>query len=298
VDTLSAIVVDAASFAAWLFLVAVGLTLIFGVLRLLNIAHGAFYSVGAYAAVYAIGTSVSLGWGTVLQLAAALGAASGIGAVIGVLVERCVLRRLYGYPEALVLIATYALFLVLDDLTKMISGGRSLYAAQPRDSLGQMSIGDLQYPVYDIALIAVSLIVAAATWYALNRTRLGHRVTAVVFDSEISAAMGIHVGRIKTGTFIVGAVLGCIAGALTAPKIAVSPGMGVEVIVIAFAVVVVGGLGSIPGALLGAIIIGLARAMTAHLVPELEVFAVYFVMVAVLAVRPYGLLAPAVARRI
>lgn len=297
-DTLNAIVVDAASFAAWLFLVAVGLTLIFGVLRLLNIAHGAFYSVGAYAAIYAIGASVSLGWGTALQLAAALGAASAIGAMIGLLVERCVLRRLYGYPEALVLIATYALFLVLDDLTKMISGGRSLYAAQPRDSLGQMSIGDLQYPVYDIALIAVSLIVAAAAWYALNRTRLGHRVTAVVFDSEISAAMGIHVGRIKTGTFIVGSVLGCIAGALTAPKIAVSPGMGVEVIVIAFAVVVVGGLGSIPGALLGAVIIGLARAMTAHLVPELEVFAVYFVMVAVLAVRPYGLLAPAAARRI
>jgi len=110
--------------------------------------------------------------------------------------------------------------------------------------------------------------------------------------------MGVHVGRIKTGTFIVGSVLGCLAGALTAPKIAVSPGMGVEVIVIAFAVVVIGGLGSIPGALLGAAIIGLARATAAHLVPELEVFAVYLVMVAVLVVKPYGLLAPATARRI
>ncbi|HVX78554.1 MAG TPA: branched-chain amino acid ABC transporter permease [Bradyrhizobium sp.] len=296
--TFSAIVVDAASFAAWLFLVAVGLTLIFGVLRLLNIAHGAFYAIGAYASIYAISASVALGWGTALQLAAALGAAGVIGAVVGLLVERCVLRRLYGYPEPLVLIATYAVFLVLDDLTKMISGGRSLYAPQPRDSLGQIAIGGLQYPVYDIALIAVSLIVAAAVWYTLNRTRLGRCVTAVVFDSEISAAMGIHVGRIKTGTFIVGSVLGCLAGALTAPKIAVSPGIGVEVIVVAFAVVVVGGLGSIPGTLLGAVIIGLARATAAHLVPELEVFAVYFVMVAVLAVRPYGLLAPAAARRI
>jgi branched-chain amino acid transport system permease protein len=298
VVTFSAIIVDAASFAAWLFLVAVGLTLIFGVLRLLNIAHGAFYSVGAYAAVYAIGASVALGWGTALQLAAAMGAASVIGALIGLLVERCVLHRLYGYPEPLVLIATYALFLVLDDLTKMISGGQSLYAAQPRDSLGQIAIVGLQYPVYDISLIAVSLMAAAAVWYTLNRTRIGRCVTAVVFDSEISAAMGIRVGRIKTGTFIVGSVLGCLAGALTAPKIAVSPGIGVEVIVIAFAVVVVGGLGSIPGALLGAAIIGLARAAAAHLVPELEVFAVYFVMVAVLAVKPYGLLAPATARRI
>jgi branched-chain amino acid transport system permease protein len=296
--TLSAIIVDAASFSAWLFLVAVGLTLIFGVLRLLNIAHGAFYSVGAYAAIYAIGASVALGWGTALQLAAALGAASVIGALIGLLVERCVLLRLYGHPEPLVLIATYALFLVLDDLTKMISGGRSLYAAQPRDNLGQIAIGGLQYPTYDIALIGVSLMVAAAAWYTLNRTRLGRCVTAVVFDSEISAAMGIHVGRIKTGTFIVGSVLGCIAGALTAPKIAVSPGIGVEVIVIAFAVVVVGGLGSIPGALLGAAIVGLARAITAHLMPEIEVFAVYLAMVAVLAVRPHGLLAPVAARRI
>ena len=296
--TFSAIIVDAVSFAAWLFLVAIGLTLVFGVLRLLNIAHGAFYSVGAYVGVYAIGASVSLGWGTALQLVAGLAAASLAGMLIGLLVERCVLKRLYGYPEPLVLIATYALFLVLDDLTKMVWGGQSLYATQPRDSLGQIGIGGLQYPVYDIALIAVSLIVAAAVWYTLNRTRTGRCVTAVVFDSEISAAMGIHVGRIKTGTFVVGAALGAVAGALTAPKIAVSPGMGVEVIVVAFAVVVVGGLGSIPGALLGAVIIGLARAVTAHLFPEIEVFAVYLVMAGVLAVRPLGLLAPAEARRI
>jgi branched-chain amino acid transport system permease protein len=155
VGTLSAIIVDAASFTAWLFLVAVGLTLIFGVLRLLNIAHGAFYSVGAYAGVYAIGASVALGWGTALQLASALAVACVIGALIGLLVERYVLHRLYGHAEPLVLIATYALFLVLDDLTKLISGGRSLYAAQPRDSFGQIGIGGLQYPLYDV--IAVSL---------------------------------------------------------------------------------------------------------------------------------------------
>jgi branched-chain amino acid transport system permease protein len=298
VGIFSAIIVDAVSFAAWLFLVAVGLTLVFGVLRLLNIAHGAFYSVGAYVGVYAIGASVSLGWGTALQLAAAVGAAALAGALIGLLVERFVLNRLYGYPESLVLIATYALFLILDDLTRMVSGGQSLYAPQPRDSLGQIGIGGLQYPVYDIALIAVSLMLALAVWYTLERTRIGRCVSAVVFDSEISAAVGINVGRIKTATFVVGAALGALAGALTAPKIAVSSGIGVEVIVVAFAVVVVGGLGSIPGALLGAFIIGLARAVTAHLFPQLEVFSVYAVMAGVLAVRPLGLLAPAEARRI
>jgi branched-chain amino acid transport system permease protein len=147
-------------------------------------------------------------------------------------------------------------------------------------------------------LIAVSLMVAITVWYALNRTRIGRCVTAVVFDSEISAAMGINVARIKLGTFMVGAALGALAGALTAPKIAVSPGMGVEVIVIAFAVVVVGGLGSISGALLGAVIIGLARSVTVHLIPEVEVFSVYLVMAVILAVRPFGLLPPAQARRI
>jgi branched-chain amino acid transport system permease protein len=289
---------DAASFAAWLFLVAVGLTLVFGVLRLLNVAHGAFYSIGAYAGVYAIGASISLGWGTAVQLVAAVGVAGLVGVFIGLLTERGVLRRLRGYPDALVLIATYALFLVLDDLTKMVSAGRSLYASQPRDNLGEIVIGGLQYPVYDVALIGLSLLLALGLWYTLDRTRIGHCITAVVLDSEISAAMGINIDRIKTGTFVIGAGLGCIAGALTAPKIAVSPGIGIEVIVIAFAVVVVGGLGSIAGALLGAIIIGLARSVTAHLAPELEIFAVYFVMAGVLALRPHGLLAPAEARRI
>jgi branched-chain amino acid transport system permease protein len=294
----TAILVDATAFSAWLFLVAVGLTLVFGVLRLLNIAHGAFYSIGAYVGVYAIGASVSVGWGTALELGAAAVAAVAVGALVGLLVERCVLTRLYGHPEPLVLTATYALFLVLDDVTKMVSGGQPLYATQPRDNLGRIRIGGLQYPLYDIGLIAVSLLVALAAWYTLNRTRIGRCVTAVVFDGEISAAMGINVARVKLCTFMIGAILGALAGALTAPKIAVSPGMGVEVIVIAFAVVVVGGLGSISGALLAAVIIGLARSLTVHLMPEAEVFSVYLVMAGVLAVRPFGLLPPAQARRI
>lgn len=296
--TFTAIIVDAASFAAWLFLVAIGLTLVFGVVRLLNIAHGAFYAVGAYVGVYGIGASVLLGGGTALQITVAVALAALAGALIGLLVERSVLKRLYGYPEALVLIATYAVFLVLDDLTKMVSGGQSLYATEPRDNLGEIVIGGLQYPLYDVLLIVASPMIGAALWYALKRTRVGHCVTAVVFDSEISAAMGIDVGRIKTGTFVVGAALAALAGTLTAPKIAVTPGMGVEVIVIAFAVVVVGGLGSIPGALIGAVAIALAHAVAAHLFPQLEVFAVYAVMAGVLAVKPLGLLAPPEARRI
>jgi branched-chain amino acid transport system permease protein len=298
VNTFVTILIDGISYAAWLFLTSIGLTLVFGVLRLLNIAHGGFYSVGAYMAAYAIGLCVSNGLGTAWQFAFAAIAALVVGAVLGLAIERSVLGRLYRHPQALILIATYAVFLILEDLTKLIWGGQSLYANQPRDALGQVRLGALQYPVYDIALIFVAIALAAAIWFVLNATRIGHCVTAVVFDREMSAAMGINVARIMTGTFAVGAALGTFAGAITAPKIAVSPGIGVEVIVLAFAVVVIGGLGSVTGALVGASIVGIARAITAHLFPEIELFVVYAVMAGVLAIRPYGLFARPEARRI
>jgi branched-chain amino acid transport system permease protein len=298
VNTFVTILIDGISYAAWLFLTSIGLTLVFGVLRLLNIAHGGFYSVGAYIAAYAIGLCVSNGLGTAWQFAFAAIAALAVGAVLGLAIERSVLGRLYRHPQALILIATYAVFLILEDLTKLIWGGQSLYANLPRDALGQVRLGALQYPVYDIALIFVAIALAAAIWFVLNSTRVGRCVTAVVFDREMSAAMGINVTRIMTGTFAVGAALGTFAGAITAPKIAVSPGIGVEVIVLAFAVVVIGGLGSVTGALVGASIVGIARAITAHLFPEIELFVVYAVMAGVLAIRPHGLFARPEARRI
>jgi branched-chain amino acid transport system permease protein len=298
VSTFVTILIDGTSCAAWLFLTSIGLTLVFGVLRLLNIAHGGFYSVGAYTAAYAIGLCASNGLGTAWQFATASIAALLAGALLGLAIERSVLGRLYRHQESLILIATYAVFLILEDLTKLIWGGQSLYANQPRDALGQMRLGALQYPVYDIALILVAIVLAVTIWFALTATRIGRCVTAVVVDREMSAAMGVNVARIMTGTFVVGAALGAFAGAITAPKIAISPGIGVEVIVLAFAVVVIGGLGSIMGALVGAVIVGIARAFTAHLFPEIELFAVYAAMAGVLAIKPYGLFARPEARRI
>jgi branched-chain amino acid transport system permease protein len=298
VTTFVTILVDAVSYGAWLFLTGVGLTLVFGVLRLLNVAHGGFYSVGAYMAAYAIGLAGANGLGAGWQFAAAGLAAIAVGAALGFVIERTVLGRLYGHSEAIVLVATYAVFLILEDATKLIWGGEPLYANAPRDALGQMRIGALQYPVYDIALVLVALALAAAVRFVLDSTGVGRCVSAVVADREMSAAMGIDVARIMTGTFVLGAALGALAGAMTAPRIAISPGIGVEVIVIAFAVIVIGGLGSIAGALVGALIVGVARALTAHLFPELELFAVYGVMAAVLAIRPYGLFARPEARRI
>ncbi|UOM37170.1 branched-chain amino acid ABC transporter permease [Acuticoccus sp. I52.16.1] len=292
------ILIDGISYAGWLFLVSIGLTLVFGVLRLLNIAHGGFYALGAYVAAYAIGLAAQNGFGVGVQLLVALVGACGVGGLVGLLVERTVLRRLYDHPEVLTLFATYAVFLILEDVTKLVFGGQPIYAFQPRNAFGMVDLGPLAYPVYDVATVAVAALVAAAVWFVLNRTKTGRCVIAVVNDREMAASMGVNVTAIMIGTFVVGTALGAFAGAITAPKIAVAPGIGVEVVVLAFAVIVIGGLGSIGGAVVGALVVGIARAAATHLAPDFAVFAVYAAMAVVLTIRPYGLFARPMARKI
>jgi len=293
-----AILIDGITYAAWLFLVSVGLTLVFGVLRILNVAHGGLYSFGAYSAAFAVGLCLRNGLGPAWQIAAMLSAAVIVGAVLGAIIERTIIVSLASAHETRILLATYAAFLVLEDLTKAIWGGVSLYANAPRDALGQIVIGTLSYPVYDLLLVAVAVTIAIALALGLSSTRIGRLVTAVVADREIATAMGVNVRRILALTFVTGAALGALAGALTAPKIAVLPGIGVDIIVLAFAVVVIGGLGSVVGAGIGAILIGLVRALSSHLLPEFEIFVIYAVMALVLMLRPYGLIAALQPRRI
>jgi branched-chain amino acid transport system permease protein len=147
-------------------------------------------------------------------------------------------------------------------------------------------------------LIVIAILVAIGAWYGLNRTRWGKLLTAVIYDREISTGLGIDVNRVFMITFVIGAILGAFGGAFTAPKISVTPGIGVEVIVLAFAVVAIGGMGSIAGAMIGAVIVGICRAAAVHLLPEVELFVIYAVMAAVLAVRPEGLFSRVQARRI
>lgn len=292
------VLVDGIVYAAWLFLISLGLTLVFGVLRLLNVAHGGLYSFGAYCAAFAIGACVRAQYGVAVQIVAMIALALIVGAVIAFVVERLVLVRIYLQDEVVTLLATYAVFLILEDLTKLIWGRVSLYANQPRDALGQVTIGSLPFATYDLILVLVAAALAGLVWFVLAHTRVGRKVVAVTTDREISLAMGVNVSRILTGTFVVGAMLGALAGALTAPKIAVLPGIGVEVIVLAFAVVVVGGLGSIVGAVAAALLIGICRALASHLFPEAEVFVVYAVMAGVLTFRPHGLFSKTAVRRI
>jgi branched-chain amino acid transport system permease protein len=200
--------------------------------------------------------------------------------------------------EVIPLILTFALFLILDDVMKLIWGVDPYFAWQPYGLLGRAQIGGLTFAVYDLALIGAAIVTAALVWFGLNRTRQGKLLIAVIHDREISTAMGINVARTFTLTFIIGAMLGALGGALTAPVISVVPGVGVEVIVLAFAVVVTGGLGSIEGAAVGALIVGITRAAAVHLLPEAELFVIYAVMSLVLAFRPQGLFGAAPARRI
>ncbi|MGY4828084.1 branched-chain amino acid ABC transporter permease [Sphaerotilaceae bacterium SBD11-9] len=298
--TLLAIVFDGAIYASWLFLVAAGLTVIYGVMRVLNLAHGSFYAIGAYSASSLIGWYFSGAHGNpYFSYLLLIGSALVAGTLTGLLVERGLLRLFQGKDEILMVIVTYALLLILEDAIKLIWGVNPYFAVQPYALLGRAKIVDgLSFATYDLAAILVTVSIGLTTWLALNRTNKGRLLKALIHDREIAIAMGVNVSAMFAATFAVGAVLGALAGALTAPAIAVTPGIGVEIIIVAFAVVVVGGLGSVAGAAAGAVLIGLARSIAVHAAPEAELFVIYGVMFLVLAIRPQGLFGQVLARKI
>ncbi|WP_136660034.1 branched-chain amino acid ABC transporter permease [Nitratireductor sp. XY-223] len=296
--TAIAIIVDGLGFSAWLFLSSVGLTLIYGVMRILNIAHGGFYALGAYSAAWSIGLYSQTGSTIALTFLLIPVAALVAGVVSGLLIERGILRFMYGKDEILMVLVTYAIFLVLEDVTKLIWGTDSYVAYQPAFYFGSIDVLGIPYTVYRFIVIGVAAVVGAALWWALNYTRSGKLLMVVIEDREVSASLGINVTLFFTVTFVVGAVLGAFGGAVAAPEISVTPGIGAEIIVLAFAVIVIGGMGSVGGAMIGAIIVGFARAFSVHVYPPAELFSIYLVMAVVLAFRPYGLFALAEGRKI
>ena len=293
-----AVVIDGLIYASWLFLIAVGLTLIYGVMRILNMAHGSLYALGAYAAASLVGSWLSAGHAPLGSYVLLVVAAVLVGLVAGPLIERGVLRFSYGRDEIVLVLVTYALFLVLEDLIKLAWGVDPYFVSEPYGLLGSFEVGNLTYPVYNLVLIGAAAFVGAGMGWALRRTRKGKILLAVIHDREMAAALGIDVRRVYVVTFTVGSMLAALGGALTAPTISVVPGMGVEVIVLAFAVVVIGGLGSPLGAALGALIVGLVRSTAVHFLPQVELFSIYLVMALVLLARPRGLFSAPEARRI
>jgi branched-chain amino acid transport system permease protein len=296
--TAFAILTDGLVYAAYLFLVAVGLTLIFGVMKILNVTHGSFYAFGAYGAATAAGIWYDRGLPDAGGFLFMVALAMLIGIAIGFVLERGILRFVYGRDEVVVVLVTYAVFLILEDVIVLVWGPRSYAAYQPMIAAGSIDVGELTLSNYDIGLVAIAASLAAFCYWGLKHTRYGRLLTAVIFDRETAAAFGVNVNMIFTVTFIIGAALGALGGAVMAPKISVTLGIGVEVIVLAFAVVAIGGMGSIEGALIGALIVGISRAAAVHLMPQLELFVIYAVMALVLGFRPYGLFSQVQPRKI
>lgn len=297
-DLAITILLDGLVFSSYLFIVSVGLTIIFGVMKILNVTHGSFYAWGAYVAAFLIGTLADAGWPDWVGFVAIFASAIVVGVVLGVILERVILRHMYHRDEVLIVLATFGTFLVLEDVILLVFDVDPYFAYQPMALLGSTEIAGIFRDNYSLSLIGLAVVVAAVCWAGLTRTKWGKLLTAVIYDREISEAMGIDVTRVYIVTFVIGAILGALGGAYIAPTVSVAPGFGIDVIVLSFAVVVIGGMGSIPGALIGAIAVGIARAFAVHQFPEVELFVIYAVMALVLVFRPEGLFAPAKARKI
>jgi len=272
--------------AMFLFLIASGLSLIFGVLRVLNFAHGTFYMLGAYLAYQSM---LWLGPGPGLFWIAALGAALGI-ALLGGVVERVLFRYLYGKEELYQLLFTYALGLILSDVAKIFWGTQQKSVSRPAELTGSFSLFGATIPAYNLFIIVLGPSIALAFWFVLQRTRAGRFIRAAALDRETLGALGVNVDALYTWVFMLASFLGGLGGALISPMRATTPGMDTEVIVEAFVVVVIGGLGSLWGTFLGAVVYGQVLSFGILFFPRFSIFAVFALMAAVLIIRPWGLL--------
>ncbi len=283
-DTFALQLLTGLSRAAVLFIVASGLSLVFGALRIVNVAHGSFYMLGAFLAV-----TLSAFVGGPLGFVAALIAVPLLVAAIGAAVERIALRSLYDKEHLLQLLATFALLLVFHDLVRAVWGERPHRLVAPDILRGPADMFGVIFPRYNLFLIAAAVVLAVALWALMTRTGFGRDIRAAVSDPEMLGMVGVNVPRLFTLVFAVGAGLGALGGILASPRGTVLLGMDVDIIIQAFAVVIIGGLGSLLGTAIGALLVGITFAFGVLLVPQAAMAMVFLVMVAVLVFRPYGL---------
>jgi branched-chain amino acid transport system permease protein len=292
-------VLNGLQFGVMLFLMSAGLTLIFGVMGLINLAHGSLYMIGAFAAAAVAAVTGSF----LLALAASLGAAAAAGA----LVEVAVIRRLYDRDHLDQVLATFALILIFSEGTRWVFGSFPLFLDIPDYLSGPVTLpGGIQYPLYRLAIIVVGLSVAAGLFALIAWTRIGIQIRAGESDREMIGALGVNISRLYTIVFALGAALAGLAGALIGAIQSVQVGMGEPVLILAFVVIVIGGIGSVKGALVGAVLVGLTDTLGRFLLPmlfgafmeasaatsigsALASMTIYILMAAVLVVRPRGL---------
>lgn len=263
------------------FVIASGLTLIYGVLRILNLAHGSLFMLGAY---FTFQLTFWLGNFWYALIFAPL-----ICAAVGVLMERIFLRRVYGLPIPFQLLLTFGLILVIADLVRIFWGVAYRTASEPDVLTGAMNILGVTYPRYNIFVIIMGILVGIFIWILLTKTRFGKTIRAASSDREVANGLGINVPSLYTAVFAIGAWLAGLSGVLAAPLRSIMLEMDVHTIVEAFAIVVIGGLGSIPGALIASVLLGQLNAFGTLYVPMLEIAFMYFFMAIVLLIRPKGL---------
>lgn len=272
--------------AMFLFLLASGMSLIFGVSRVLNVAHGAFYALGAYVMLTASG----LGRPGIAGFAATTLAVGVMLGLFGGLFEMVVLRRVYRAGMLYVALVTFGLLLMVEELIRILWGADFTTVPRPAGLDGGLALGTQLLPAYNIALLGTGLLVALGLWLLVERTRIGLQIRAAAIDREMLSALGVDVPRLFTLTFAVGTFLAAIAGALAAPMVTITPSMGSTIVIEVFAVVVIGGLGSLPGSLIGALVVGEIDSFGVMFAPEASLPLLYLLMAIILVVRPAGLL--------
>jgi branched-subunit amino acid ABC-type transport system permease component len=269
------------AYGVLLFLLSVGLTLIFGMLDVINLAHGSFYMLGAYAGLSVIAATDNF-WLALLAAPLAVG-------LIGALIERSCLCPLYRRPPLDQVLLTFGFIYLFEDLVKWIWGGRIRSIPPPDLFSGSVSLAGTIIPSYRLFVIVFGLVVAVLLYVLIERTRLGAVIRAGVFDAEMTAGMGINIHRVFTAVFAFGAALGGLSGVIAGPIQSAFPSMGVTILIPALIVVVVGGLGSLKGSLIGSLVIGQAETFGKAWLPDAAMLIIYVVMAGIVLIRPQGL---------
>ena len=286
-DTFLIHLLNSLLYASVLFLIAGGLSLIYGVMRIVNLAHGNIYAVGAYTTAWAVGRV--LGGAPTVVLYALLPVGAVAAAALGAVLEPTLLRPLYKRAEEYQLLITFGLLLVLEDLIRFVWGPYPLAASALFEAPGSLTIGESIYPTYNLAVIVVGGLAAAALWAFVYKSKFGVILRATSQNMRMASALGVNVNRVYVQAFTLGCLMAGLGGAIVVPQQGAVLGMGVDALILAFVVVVIGGLGSLEGALLGALMVGVVREVGIALFPEIELAVLYLMAAIVLLIRPAGL---------
>ncbi len=286
-DVLVIHLINALLYASVLFLIAGGLSLIYGVMRIVNLAHGNLYAFGAYVTAWAVGTVAAGAPPLLLLLLVPTGALA--AAALGAVLEPTLLRPFYARAEEYQLLVTFGLLMILEDVMHFLWGPYPLSASELFEDFGSLSIGDAIYPTYNFLVIGVGAAAAIFLWAFIYRTRFGVVLRATSQNMRMASALGVNVNRVYVQAFTLGCFMAGLGGAIIVPSQSAVLGMGVDALVLAFIVVVIGGLGSLEGALVGALIVGFVREAGISWFPEIELTVLYLAAAIVLLVRPAGL---------